>query len=110
MSKKIMIPYNEKKYTLEFTRQTVSTLEKSGFSFEALGDKPATMIPLLFRGAFLANHQNTKGETIDKIYAGLSNKTGLVQALVDMASDAVATLFDNDETEESGNPGWEAVE
>ena len=45
MAKKICIPYNGKKYSLEFTRSTVSAMEKIGFSINELGDKPATMIP-----------------------------------------------------------------
>lgn len=109
MSKKIKIPYGGKTYVLEFTRQTASTIEKNGFVVTEISDKPATMIPLLYRGAFLANHPNTKGETIEKIIASLKNKTGLIQALVEMFSDAVSTLFDTEEGDE-GNPGWEAVE
>ena len=110
MAKKICIPYNGKKYTLDFTRSTVSAMEKTGFSINELGDKPATMIPMLFSGAFAANHPNTKVATINKIYDGLSNKTGLVKALTEMYSEAVYTLLSDDEEENEGNPGWEAVE
>ena len=93
MAKKICIPYNGKKYTLEFTRSTVSAMEKTGFSINELGDKPATMIA-----------------TINKIYDGLSNKSGLVKVLAEMYSEAVYTLLSDDEEENEGNPGWEAVE
>ena len=110
MAKKICIPYNGKKYTLEFTRSTVSAMEKIGFSINELGDKPATMIPMLFSGAFAANHPNTKVATINKIYDGLSNKSGLVKVLTEMYSEAVYTLLSDDEEENEGNPGWEAVQ
>lgn len=110
MAKKICIPYNGKKYTLEFTRATASTLEKNGFSINEFGDKLATMIPLLVKWAFAANHPNTKETTINKIYDGLSNKDGFVKALLGMYSETVYTLLSDDEEENEGNPGWEAVE
>lgn len=110
MAKTISIPYNGKKYILEFTRATASTLEKAGLSINELGDKPATMIPLLFQGAFMANHPNTKAATISKIYDGLGNKSGLVKVLTEMYSETVYTLLSDEEEENEGNPGWEAVE
>lgn len=110
MAKKINIPYGGKKYTLEFTRATVAALERAGFVIGELGDKPATMIPMLFRGAFAAGHPNTKVATLDKIYDSLSNKSGLVKALAEMYSEAVYTLLDDEDKEDEGNPGWEAVE
>lgn len=110
MAKRIEIPYNGKKYTLEFTRATVSSLEKSGFSINELGSKPATMIPMLFSGAFAANHPSTKVATINKIYDGLGDKQGLVKALAEMYSDSVYTLLADEDEDSEGNPGWEAVE
>nr|DAG60717.1 MAG TPA: protein of unknown function DUF5055 [Bacteriophage sp.]DAU48196.1 MAG TPA: protein of unknown function (DUF5055) [Bacteriophage sp.] len=110
MAKKISIPYNGKKYVLEFTRSTVSAMEKAGFSINELSAKPATMIPMLFSGAFAANHPNTKVATINKIYDGMGNKQGLVKALAEMFSEAVYTLLSDEDEENEGNPGWEAVE
>ena len=110
MAKKICIPYGGKKYTLEFTRSTVAALERAGFVIGELGDKPATMIPMLFRGAFAADHPNTKVATLDKIYDSLSNKSSLVKALIEMYSEAVYTLLSDEDEENEGNPGWEAVE
>lgn len=110
MAKKISIPYNGKKYVLEFTRSTVSAMEKAGFSINELSAKPATMIPMLFSGAFAANHSNTKVATINKIYDGLGDKQGLVKTLAEMYSDSVYTLLADEDEENEGNPGWEAVE
>ena len=110
MAKKINVPYNGKKYTLEFTRSTVSAMEKAGFSINELSEKPATMIPMLFSGAFAANHPNTKVATINKIYDGMGNKSGLVKVLTEMYSEAVYTLLSDEDEENEGNPGWEAVE
>nr|DAF27262.1 MAG TPA: protein of unknown function (DUF5055) [Caudoviricetes sp.] len=110
MAKKISIPYNGKKYVLEFTRSTASAMEKAGFSINELGAKPATMIPMLFSGAFAANHSNTKVATINKIYDGLGDKQGLVKTLAEMYSDSVYTLLADEDEDSEGNIGWEAVE
>lgn len=110
MAKKITIPYGGKTYTLEFTRSTAASLERAGFVIGELGDKPVTMIPMLFRGAFAANHPNTKVATMDKIYDGLNNKSGLVKLLAEMFSETVYSLLSDEDEENEGNPGWEAVE
>lgn len=111
MAKRIEIPYNGKKYTLEFTRTTAASLEKDGFIADKLAENPAIMIPKLVRCAFLANHPNTKVATIDKIYDSLNKKTSLVGILRGMYLETVYSLLSSDEGEEDeGNPGWEAVE
>lgn len=111
MAKKIAIPYNGKTYTLEYTRRTASIVEKQGFQITELTDKPATMIPLLFHGAFLANHTNVKGETKEKIFDSMKRRSKLVEALAEMYADAYNTLFDDGEDEgDEGNPGWEMTE
>lgn len=111
MAKKVTIPYGGKTYTLEFNRRIASTMEKQGFSINELADKPATMIPLLFHGAFLMNHPNTKSETKEKIYEGLKSRAKLISTLAEMYVEAYNTLFDAGEDEEdAGNPGWGMME
>ena len=110
MAKQIKIPYGGKTYTLEYNRKTASLMEKNGFRIAELGDAAATMIPLLFHGAFLANHPNVKGETKDKIYDALKNRTKLVQTLAEMYADTYNALLDNGEDADEGNSGWEVVE
>ena len=107
---KIQNPENKKTYTLEFTRKTVAILERSGFEIKKLTDQPASMVPMLFQGAFLANHDRTKNETIEKMYEGLGDKVKLIQTLAEMYHEAYSTLFDSDETAEEGNPGWKVEE
>lgn len=107
---KIKNPKSGKPYVLEFTRKTVSILERNGFEINKLTDQPATMIPMLFHGAFLANHDRTKSDTIEKIYEGLGDKVKLIQTLTEMYHDAYSTLFDSEDSETEGNPGWEADE
>lgn len=111
MAKKITVPYKGKTYTLEYTRKTVSMMEKQGFKIHELADMPASMVPLLFHGAFLANHPNVKGETKEAIFSGLRQRSELVKVLVEMYVAAYDTLFDSeDEGEDEGNPGWGMTE
>lgn len=110
MAKKITIPYGGKTYTLEFNRKTAASLEKSGFSVEELTSKPNVMIPMLFHGAFLMHHPNTKGETKESIFEKLGSRTKLVQTLAEMYAETYSTLLDSDEDGDEGNPGWGMTE
>ena len=110
MAKRIRIPSEDKKYVLEYTRKTASVMERSGFNLDELTDKPNTMIPMLFRGAFLANHKDTKESTIEKIYDGLTRKTARSNGLVDMYRATRETLLVDTPHEGEGNPDWETEE
>lgn len=111
MAKKITIPWKGKTYTLEYSRKTVSMMEKQGFNIAELAAKPATMIPMLFHGAFLMNHPQTKGETKEAIYDGMKSRTKLVEALAELYVEAYNTLLDDgDEDADEGNPGWGMME
>jgi hypothetical protein len=106
MNKQITFEYNDKKYALEFTRASVERLERQGFSLDELDAKPATMMPLLFTGAFYANHSNAKRGVVDEIYNSLPNKSDLFTALGRMYGDALNTLFEEPE-EDGKNVNWE---
>lgn len=111
MAKKVTIPYSDKTYTLEFNRRTASVMEKQGFKINELTDLPATMIPLLFHGAFLMHHPNVKGEVKERIFEQLRGRTKLIQALAEMYVEAYNSLFDDgDEDADEGNPGWGMME
>lgn len=110
MAKTITIPYGGKTYTLEYTRKTVSMMEKQGFNISELSDKMAIMVPMLFYGAFYAHHEKVKNETKETIWCRLKNREKLTTTLAEMYYDAYATLFDSDEEADEGNSGWEVVE
>ena len=57
---------------------------------------------MLYQGAFIKNHRNTKVETMDKIYAALKNKEGFLKKLVEMYTEQSDALV------EEGNAEWEA--
>lgn len=99
----ITFTYNDVDYTLEFSRKTVQALESQGFSLNKMSDRPATMIPLLFKGSFLMHHKNTKEETINAIYKALKNKEELIQKLLELYAAPISELLDD---ENSGNLEW----
>lgn len=112
MSKQIAITYEDKKYTLEYSRISVATMEKQGFRLGEVQDKMATMIPLMFSGAFIMHHPNEKQATVDKIFNNIDDKQKLVGALSDMIIDCYNSLFleDNNTKEDEKKASWEIVD
>ena len=105
---KITIKYEKDTYELEFNRNAVRMMESQGFNIDALTTQPVTMIPMLFYGAFSKNHTGIKRNTVDKIYDSLSNKQGLIGALVEMYAETVSALMEGS-PETEGNAVWEVV-
>ena len=106
---KINLTYEKKEYILEYNRQSVKTMESQGFVLEELTTKPMTMIPLLFSGAFIKNHSGKDGvkrKVVDEIFNEISDKTALMEALMEMYAETLSTL-----TEDSGegNVTWAMV-
>ena len=52
--KQITFEYEGKDYTLEYTRNSVRTMERRGFVSDDITTKPMTVVPDLFAGAFLS--------------------------------------------------------
>ena len=106
---KINLTYEKREYVLEYNRQSVKTMESQGFVLEELTTKPMTMIPLLFSGAFIKNHSGKDGvkrKVVDEIFNEISDKTALMEALMEMYAETLATLTeDNGE----GNVTWAMV-
>lgn len=90
------------KYRLEFTKNTIIRIERSGFSMEKFNEAPVSMITSLVQGAFLANHPSVKPETVEKIYNSLKNKEEFIKKLIEMYSEHADKLV------EEGNAEWEA--
>ena len=63
MAKTINFTYEGKDYTLEFTRRTIRQMEDEGFVARNIDDRPMTLLPALFAGAFKAHHRFVKQET-----------------------------------------------
>lgn len=107
MAKQLKFTYNDKEYTLEFTRRTVTQMEKQGFIAAEVENKPMSTLPALFAGAFLAHHRFEKKETIDAIFKKLMNKEELIGKLAEMYNEPIMALVEEPE-ENEGNVSWTA--
>ena len=112
MSTKITVTYQNKDYILEYSRATAKQIEDSGFILDQLGDKPATMIPLLVYGAFAKHNRGIKRALVDEIYENLIGKVGkdgeegFITVLAEMYSETVSTLVGDDPVDEGNAATW----
>lgn len=98
MSTKISLSYEGKDYTLEYTRQSVKTMENRGFVAGKILDAPMTVLPDLFYGAFLANHKYIDRKLVDEIFDKMLDKKALVETLTQMYNEPLEALMsDGDE-------------
>lgn len=107
MAKQLTFTYEGKDYVLEFTRRTVTEMERKGFDVTKVDSMPMTTLPALFAGAFLANHRFVKREVIDAIYARLTNKEELIGKLAEMYNEPIMALVE-DTSDTEGNVEWTA--
>ena len=107
MNKQLKFTYQDKEYCLEFTRKSVETMERQGFIASDITDKPMTVLPALFAGAFLANHKFIKKEVVDEIFLKMTNKSELIGKLSEMYNEPILALVDEPEDTE-GNVDWTA--
>lgn len=107
MAKTLKFTYQDKEYVLEFTRRTVTQMEKNGFVASDVEAKPMSTLPALFEGAFLAHHRFEKKETINAIYTAMTNKEDLIGKLAEMYNEPILALVEEPE-ESEGNVTWTA--
>ena len=105
MNKTINFCYGGTDYTLEYTRKTVEMMERKGFSATELVDKPMTVFPQLFAGAFLAHHKFARPELIETIHDSLENKEELVNELIEMYNAPIKALIEGTGSS-AGNVSW----
>lgn len=108
MAKQLNFTYDDKDYTLEFTRRTVAEMEKKGFIASDITEKPMTTLPALFAGAFLAHHRFVKEDIINDIYSKLTKKEDLIGKLAEMYNEPILALVEEPEKAE-GNLDWTAT-
>lgn len=109
--KTIKIEKDGKEYSLAFTRKTVTEMARNGFRIDDVAD-PSRMVigvPQLFAGAFLRFHRGIKQELVDEIWDSVSNKSGLINKLVEMYAEPINALLDEPQ-DEAKNGSWEVVE
>lgn len=105
MAKTIKFSFEGNDYTLEFTRNTIRTMESQGFTLSQVSDKPISVLPALFRGAFLAHHKFIKAEVVDKIFAKMTDREKLFETLADMYNEPIVALM-NEPAADEGNISW----
>lgn len=113
MSKQIKIKdtKNNVEYTLEYNRNALEIIEKQGFVPSQFIEKPATMFPLAFKGAFMMHHANAKVGDVEELFKSIPDKAKMINTLMNMIDDCYQSLMNNDEnTEEAKNVSWEIVE
>lgn len=112
MSTKLEFDYENEHYVLEYNREAIKLMEKSGFVLDEYTAKPMTMVEMAFQFAFYKNHPKTKLETIDKIFNGMKNKQALNNQLLIMIDEAYSVLWDekSESSEDDGkNIEWKIV-
>ena len=107
MAKQIIFTYDGKDYTLEYTRRTIKQMEDEGFVARNIDDKPMTLLPALFAGAFKARHRFVKQDVIDEIYAHMPNKDKLIEKLAEMYNEPIISLMEEPE-DTAKNVDWMA--
>lgn len=105
MAKELNFTYEGKDYTLGFSKNTIRQMESNGFVANEINDKPATVLPDLFAGAFLLHHRFVKPEVIEAIYAKLPDKDKLIKALGEMFSEPIEDLMAEPENPKE-NVSW----
>ena len=107
-SKKIKFTFDNHDIVLEYTRRTVEQLEGAGLRLGEISETPATMVKLLYHGAFLANHRKVKTETIEEIWKHIPNTDDFIGKLAQMFNETRDTLFEEPDEADEKNVSWEA--
>lgn len=107
MAKQLNFTFKDKEYVLEYTRRTVTEMERKGFIATEVDNKPMSALPTLFEGAFLAHHRFVKKDVIDEIFANMTNKEELIGKLAEMYNEPIMALIEEPE-ESEGNVSWTA--
>ena len=102
---KIVIELNDSKYTLEFNRYALITMEKRGFNPSVAESRPLTTLTELSRGAFIMHHPELRPNEVDDIIDQIQNKAEFTTALAEMYKNAVDVIV-NGKSEKKGNATW----
>lgn len=90
--------YEGTTYTMEFNRRTVEFMERQkGINIVGLitGTKiEMTALPEIFRCSLMMHHPKMKESTADGLFALMSDKTELFNALIELIARAVNTTYE----------------
>ncbi len=110
MAKQLTFTYEDRDYTLEFTRRTVAEMERKGFIASDITEKPMTTLPAMSRGESPLLHPSffVKQDVINDIYSKLTHKEELIGKLAEMYNEPILSLVEEPEKDE-GNLDWTAT-
>lgn len=87
-------------YTLDFNRDTVRFAEDRGFTWDAVGDRPATLVPFIWYCAFRRYDPRISLEKTTKILEDLGGmKPKWIKRLRELYDQALVTLIADDDDE-----------
>lgn len=102
---KIKFEYEGKKYTLEYTADSLKKLEKRGFDFFNAESRLIGAGEDLFAGAFIANHDDVPEAKRLEIYHEFTDAAesgeGLDEAIITMLNEAITEIRSH-----RGNVKW----
>lgn len=97
--KELKFNYDGKSYTLAYSRESVRTMERTGFSLDNLSSMPVNMIPQLFYGAFAVHHRGIKRKLVDDIWESMEDKSTLITTLAEMYYGTIEDLLGEEDGE-----------
>lgn len=109
MARQIILDYNDKEYILEYTRGSIRDMEANGFRVGEVGEKPATMVPLLIQGAFIKHNRFLKENEVEEIINSIPRKNELIAELTNMVIEAYTTLLDDNKEVDEKKASWKIV-
>ena len=107
--KKITFQFENKTYTLEYTRETVKWMLRRGFNLDDLTSKSLIVLPELFAGAFRANHKDVKFELAERMLYTFKDREKLFETLVKMFTKPINELLGEESDDEGNATAWEIV-
>ena len=106
-AKTITLTHEGKRYTLEYSRDSIRQMERRGFRIDESNGMPMSTVTSLFNGAFIMHHRNIDPKTLDALYDTIPNKEAFLEKLTEMYSDPMLALMSEPE-DDKGNTTWEA--
>lgn len=103
---KITLTYDNTNYDLEFTANSIKTMEKQGFDFVNMEKHPLSLGEDLFIGSFIAHHPTVPEKKRKEIFNSLAGSyQEITEALVKLVSVALEEITKPN----TGNTKWEII-
>lgn len=109
MGRKIKIDLGDgRKYTLRFTKRSITALEDGGVKLEELEEPSLKVIWAVFDAAFKAEHPDITKDEIDEVFECVGDRMELFKELIEMIAEQANAMFDEPKPKkgETKNPNW----